>query len=155
LPRRADSKKLVVSGFCVRTKRAEIIQARRRRDEQRRRESIRSRIADGALASVSNDTKWQKVLSELAALVPSDTAVTVKRLDSEDPCVVPGLLDAGIERTHIESHRGLFSYADIEWIRLSVPLAPSFSVQVEHDYADGSLTVWGYRRVGLAGPSAP
>ena len=104
---------------------------------------------------MSNDTKWEKVLSELAALVQKDAAVMIKRLDSEEPRTMPGLLGDFIGRTHIESRHGLISYSNIEWLRLRLPVAPSFSFQVEHDYAEGWLTVWGYRRVGLAAPTAP
>lgn len=129
------------------TRKVEAIREARRRAEEQRLDAVHQRIASGEIASVSNDTKWEKIFNELQPIVRWDTPVSVKLIDSDVILDRPGLFQAYVDRGHVEHPEGLLLLVFVEWVRFSVVEKPHFPFQVDCDFDGSNLQVFGYRRM--------
>lgn len=119
----------------------------RRRSEERRLDVIQHRIADGEIASMSNDSKWEKIFAELRPVVRWDAPVWVKLVDSDTLMNRPGLFHAYIDRGHVEHPDGLLLLVFLEWVKFAVADEPRFPFQVDYELDGSELTIFGYRRM--------
>jgi hypothetical protein len=119
----------------------------RHSEQQRRVDAIQQRIAAGEIASLSNDTKWAKILSELTLSVDRNASVLVKLIDNDVPSDCADLLGGYFAEKCVEFHQGLLPYVFIEWLSVRTSTAPRFSCQVEHEFDGETVKVYGYRRL--------
>ena len=129
------------------TKNARAIRQRRVRTEEQRVAAVRRRIADGEIAPVSNDTKWEKIFAELEHRVSWDAPVLVKLVDSEAVLNRPGLFGAYVDAGEVEHPEGLLRLVFVEWVSFQSQSPPRFRFQADFDFDGATLKIYGYRRL--------
>ncbi len=110
-----------------------------------RAERLKKAMSRPDVSSVSSNSKWYKVFSDLEVLLDRETTSEVKLLQQKEAFEYQSLLSSCFEPTYLDGMSGPLRYSEIEWLKIFTSTPLEFDFQVDFEEFEGYKVIYGYR----------